>query len=339
MMKKKMVLFILLAAVCGGILLISRALPAEAAFRQGEKSGHETFLLAGLDRVAGNTDVLLLAAVDYDKRTLSVLQIPRDTYFSAGTAQNKINQIFPSAYAKAKSKKEGMRRLKEEIENAFSMEIDHYMTIDIEAFESLIDSLGGVNVVVPCDMNYTDEEQDLRIRISRGENHLNGKEAVHFMRFRSDYLMGDLGRIDAQKILFSALFKRLREADMYSLLVKNLPSLYSHTETSMPLSEALSVAYSFYREKDSFSMSLMTLPGESARQKDNEGAWYYAVNKKAAYGMLSSYFFSKGEFDPQAKMLNGGNLKFENIYFDNHFSYTVYTEENLDSLKIKVKNK
>ncbi len=338
-MKKKIVLFIILAAVCGSILFIKKGLPVEAAFRQNEKTGHETFLIAGLDQVAGNTDVLFLASIDYGNHTLSILQIPRDTYFSAGTAQNKINQIYPSAYAATKSRKEGMRLLKEEIEDTFSLPIDHYMAIDIEAFEALIDSLGGVSVFVPCDMNYTDEEQGLHIRISRGENHLNGKEAVHFMRFRSDYLMGDLGRIDAQKLLLSALFKRLREANMYSLLVKSLPTLYKHVEGSLTLSEALSVAYSFYRGKDAFSMRLMTLPGESARYREDGGLWYYVANKKAANEMLSSYFFAKGDFDPRKKMLDGNNLKFENIYFDNHFSYTVYTEETIDSLKIKVKNK
>jgi LCP family protein required for cell wall assembly len=339
MMKKKILLFALVAVFCGGILLTSRALPTEVMLRKNEKRGHVTFLVAGLDQVAGNTDVLFLASVDYDSHVLSVLQIPRDTYFSAGTAQNKINQIYPLAYAKTKKRSNGIRRLKEEIESAFSLSIDHYMAVDIEAFETLIDSLGGVNVVVPCDMNYTDEEQNLTIRISRGENHLKGKEAVHFMRFRSDYLMGDLGRVDAQKLLFSALFKRIREANMYSILVKSLPALYSHVETSMPLSDALSVAYSFYKEKDAFSLRLMTLPGESTRFKENGGTWYYAVNRKASQELLSSYFFANGSFDPQKKMLNSNNVKFENIYFDHHFSYTVYTEENIDSLKIKVKNK
>lgn len=336
-MKKKFLLFILLAAVCGSVLFIKNGLPVGAMLRETEKTGHETFLVAGLDQVAGNTDVLFLASVDYDNRSLSILQIPRDTYFSADTAQNKINQIYPSAYAKTKSRQKGMRRLKDEIKEAFGIPIDHYMTVDIKAFEELIDMLGGVTVEVPCDMVYTDEAQGLSIRIKKGENLLNGKEAAHFMRFRSNYLMGDVGRVDAQKLLFSALFKKLRETDMYSLLVKGLPGLYSHIESSMSLSDTLSSAYSFYRHKDAYSIRLMTLPGESARE--GEGAWYYVVNKKASSEMLDAHFFGKGDFDPLKKMLEKSNIKFENIYFDKNFPYTVYTEETIDSLKIKVKNK
>ncbi len=338
-MKKKIVLFILLAAFCGGILFAQNGLPVGAMLRESEKEGHETFLVAGLDQVAGNTDVLFLASADYDNRSLSILQIPRDTYFSAGTAQNKINQIYPLAYAKAKSRRDGMRQLKERVEEAFLIPIDHCMTVDIEAFEGLIDMLGGVTVEVPCDMVYTDEAQDLSIRIKKGENLLNGKDAAHFMRFRSHYLMGDVGRVDAQKLLFSALFKKLQAADMYSLLVKGLPGLYSHIDSDMSLSDMLSTAYSFYRHKDAYSIRLMTLPGESARYGEGEGAWYYVANKKAASEMLSSYFFGKGDFDPHQRMVEPRNVKFENIYFDKNFSYTVYTEETIDSLKIKVKNK
>lgn len=338
-MKKKFLLFILLAAVCGSILFIKNGLPAEALLRQSEKEGYETFLVAGLDQVAGNTDVLFLAAVDYDNRSLSILQIPRDTYFFAGTAQNKINQIYPSAYAKTKNRSESMRRLKDEIGQAFGITIDHCMSVDIKAFEELVDLLGGVSVEVPCDMVYTDEAQGLSIRIKKGENLLNGKEAAHFMRFRSDYLMGDVGRIDAQKLLLSALFKKLRGADMYSLLVKGLPTIYSRIESSMPLSDTLSTAYSFYRHKDAYSIKLMTLPGESARHGEGSGAWYYVANKKASSELLAAHFFAKEAFDSRGKMLKKQSIKFENIYFDKNISYTVYTETNIGSLKIKVKNK
>ncbi len=338
-MKKKILLFIFLAAVCGGILFIKNGLPALALIGEGEREGKETLLVAGLDRVAGNTDVLFLASVDYDAHSLSILQIPRDTYFRADTAQNKINQIYPLAYAKKGSRSEGMRLLGRQIGEAFRIPVDHTVTVDIEAFEKLIDTLGGVTVEVPCDMVYTDEGQGLSIRIKKGTNRLNGKEAAQFMRFRSDYLMGDVGRIDAQKLLLSAVFKAIKEADMYSLLVKGLPEMYSRIESSMSLSAVLSAAYSFYRHKDAYSIRLMTLPGESARYGEGEGAWYYVANRKAASEMLRAHFGGVGDFDPNLKMVDPKNIKFENIYYDKNISYTVYTEETVNSLKIKVKSK
>ena len=52
-----------------------------------------TVLCLGLDDAAANTDVILLLTLDPERQTVSVLQIPRDTYFSSKTPQNKINQL------------------------------------------------------------------------------------------------------------------------------------------------------------------------------------------------------------------------------------------------------
>lgn len=70
--------------------------------------------------------------------------------------------------------------------------IDRYVRINVLGVEKLIDALGGVKVYVPQDMKYQDDSQHLYINLKKGEQHLNGAQAVQFLRFRYD-AYGDIG--------------------------------------------------------------------------------------------------------------------------------------------------
>ena len=46
----------------------------------GANGGYRNFLLLGRDRASGLTDVIMLASINTDERSVTVVQIPRDTY-------------------------------------------------------------------------------------------------------------------------------------------------------------------------------------------------------------------------------------------------------------------
>ena len=64
----------------------------------------------------------------------------------------------------------------------------------------LVDVVGGVDYDVPFDMSYHDASQDLSIEFKKGEQHLNGKQVVEYLRWRHNddgtgYDDGDIGRV------------------------------------------------------------------------------------------------------------------------------------------------
>ncbi len=336
-MRKKSILFLaLLALSLAKILLLDPIGSERPVFT--EKTGRVTVLAAGFDQAAGNTDVLMLTTVDYDAGRIHVLQIPRDTYLSAGTAQNKINQIFPKIYSQTGSIDAAMTALTKQVSDAFGVPVDYWAAVDLAAFTALVDDLGGVTVAVPCDIQYRDPDGNL-IRIPQGEQTLKGQQAAHFIRHRAGYTEGDLGRVDAQKLLLAATYSKFKESADLSLLARLLPDLYRNLHSNMPRTEQASLAYSFYRNRDRYGISLMTLPGEATRGGESGALWYYVVNKKAAGELLERFFAPTAPFDRGEVMTAGDRINFRNIYEDRNFSYTVFTEDTLDSLKVKLKNK
>lgn len=91
------------------------------------------------------------------------------------------------------------------------------MVVNYEAVEKIVDLVGGVDVEVPFHLYYVDTTpgKELYINIPAGLQHLDGKKAVEFLRWRhnsngKEYGRGgDLGRIEMQRKLLYALIEKM----------------------------------------------------------------------------------------------------------------------------------
>ena len=167
------------------------------------KENYYTFLLVGMDRGGGNTDSLMQVSYDVDNQTVSVGSIARDTRVDVERKLKKIN----AAYALGG----GMDGLIGEVSRTFGVPVDFYFRVNIRGFVRLVNAVDGVDVYVPCNMNYDDEEQDLSIHYAKGMQHLNGQQALEVCRFRqnndgSGY--GDGGRQETQRAVLTAVLKK-----------------------------------------------------------------------------------------------------------------------------------
>jgi len=86
-----------------------------------------------------------------------------------------------------------MNFLAELIKEIFDIEVHDYVRFNTEGFVQIVDLFGGVDINVPYDMHYDDIYQDLHIHINKGWNHLDGKKAEGFVRYRqSNDEMGNI---------------------------------------------------------------------------------------------------------------------------------------------------
>lgn len=287
-----------------------------------------TILCVGLDEAAGNTDVLMLIGLDFSRKEITVLQIPRDTYFFAESVEGKINRLYPVYRAAGEDRESAMMHLTAEISDAFGITIDHYVAADFASVSYLVDRLGGLTVNIPSDVFLGDKT------ITAGERLLMGEDALAFIRHRAGYAEGDIGRLDAQKLLFLSAYKKLKNELSLTDLVLLIPDLYKRITTDMTVSGQISLAYSYARGRTGYTVQLLTLPGAATRANGDTGTWYYVANKKATEAALVQYFGSCG-FDPDGRMTDTARAHIAAIYDDDNVSFTVYTEETIDNLEIK----
>ncbi len=280
------------------------ASPLPVALMAEQERDVRHILVVGRDRVAGLTDVMMIATLDSDAHTLRLLQIPRDTYAAYTTADyKKIN----GAYAKL-----GGEGLKAFLSDNLGIAIDNYVCVDLSVLGEMVDQMGGVKMNVPADMDYDDPAQNLHIHLKAGEQVLNGEMAQMFVRFRSGYALADVGRMDAQKLFLSALAKGAKENLSASQTLSLVAGCFGKIKTDMKLSDCLSAARAL-RQVELSEMHMATLPGSTARSGKG-GAWYYILNREAVCSLLEKTAGGAVNFDPNTVFTNPKKPAFDSIY-------------------------
>jgi LCP family protein required for cell wall assembly len=172
----------------------------------------QDIVVLGTDVGGGNTDVMTVLRVR--NGVTEVTQVPRDTYIES--------RRFGALKANALYSLGGPEAVKEELSRHLGRPVQHHVLINLAAIRRMADALGGIVVNVPKRMVYTDRTQGLYIDLQPGPQLLKGKDLEGFLRFRHDEL-GDIGRLERQKLAIQALVKKLSQP---SELVK-LPMLLS----------------------------------------------------------------------------------------------------------------
>lgn len=286
------------------------------------------FLCAGLDEAAENTDVLFLLSLDPSAERISVMQIPRDTYFRSDAAVDKINGVYAASRFRGESAERALSLLSSLVSETFSVSLSGSVAFTAAALRAAVDAMDGVPVTLPSDIELEGTHY------TAGTHLLSGEEAEAFVRYREGYVMGDLGRVDAQKIFLSAFLRRARTHLRPAALIQMLFSMREDLITDIPLSRALSLGLWVHAHLPSLSAVFFTLPGEPLLYN---GHWYYIANRESSTRLLSEYFPFGGGFDRARRLYKEGELAQENIYNDKNFPYLVYTEEDLSSLEIQTK--
>ena len=304
----------------------------------GRKSSAETvapenILIFCLDESGYNTDSLMLIGHTPDKNELTLMQLPRDTYVDVGSDYHKLNHLYYRYYLETKDNDKAARMLADFLSDGFGIPIRHYCGFTLDGVAAMIDALGGVTLTIDEAMQYTDEAQGLLIDLKPGTHRLSGKEAVGFARYRQGYVTGDLGRLDAQKILLSALLSELKNADMIKL-TRLIPTLFRGVLTDIPLAEIAEKGMLLSERKGSISVRFLTLPGEATRYYGDSGNWYFQLNKKSTVTALSRYFSGDPAAFDQKQCFVGSSSPMQSIYNDTHMEIKEYTEESARSLTV-----
>lgn len=246
-------------------------------------------LILGVDRVSdnqnndtkfwGRSDTMLLIRLDTEGKFVRVLSIPRDTRIRFPNGNyGKIN----SANAMG-----GIPFTETVIANNFyGVSIDKYVRVTNEALAKIIDGVGGVEVNVPMDMEYTDRTQGLYINLKQGKQTLNGNQAEQFVRFRNDTL-GDIGRVQRQQMLLKALKEKLRSPQVVFKIPKLLRILESEIDTDLTRGEILSlISFSLGLEKDNIQMLMM--PGRASNPTEYQLS-YWLIPEESKRRVIKEY--------------------------------------------------
>ncbi len=264
-------------------------------------------LLLGCDRASGLADSVLVVSINEDEKSASILQIPRDTYAEYTERDyKKINGTLSAL---------GESGTKDFFSSALGVPIQHFAVVKLDLFCKMVDAIGGVDVDVPQKMDYHDPTQNLHISLEQGKQHLDGKTAEHFVRYRSGYVNADLGRLDAQKLFLRAFAEKCRSLgaqDYFRLAGASLTGV----QTDIGIAEAIRLC-GILRECNPEAVPMQTLAGQAV--KGQSGAWYYVLNREGACRQINELTYPEtpielSDFDADKLFDRVQNPQFHNVY-------------------------
>ena len=152
------------------------------------------------------TQSMILVRVDPAAQKVTMLSIPRDLQVPiAQGGQGKIMEAF--AYGGAKS-------AIKTVEQDFDVQIDDYVWIGLQGLVKLVDYVGGVDVITtnpvmddyyPNDVGTSNPYSLKRLAVMPGPQHMNGLQALEYVRSRHSDAREDFGRSFRQQQVLVAL--------------------------------------------------------------------------------------------------------------------------------------
>lgn len=191
-----------------------------------------TVLLLGLDSNEArrakdkgvNSDTIMLASVSADQSEVTLISVPRDTVDvplpDGSTWNQKINAIYSV---------NGAQGMVDAVSSLLQIEIDGYVTIDMDDIITMVDAVDGVRVKPKEPL----VDAHLSLDINAGRQLIDGKTAEGYVRTRVD---SDFVRAARQQEVILQLVSRLINPDTDVDIQTLLDSLDSF-DTDLPLDQ------------------------------------------------------------------------------------------------------
>src|SRR6266700_1869881 len=224
------------------------------------------------------TQVMMVVHVDTNNNAVTLLSIPRDSwvYVPEVGGMHKIDQAFFLGATQHNSFDDGVRLARLTIEKDYGITIDRYAWVGLSGFASVIDTLGGVDIDVThpvVDDTYPDDTGAhpndpfayKRLYIAPGPQHMNGLQALEYVRSRHADLVGDIGRTNRQQEILAALKKKVTVPNIINHFQQLISDMAGKVYTDMSPEEILAFA-NFGRTLPSSGIQHITLGPGSGNQ-------------------------------------------------------------------------
>ncbi|MFD6951276.1 transcriptional regulator [Nocardiopsis sp. TSRI0078] len=186
--------------------------------RPEQVAGIHNILLLGGDNESGGKrpDVLVIVNINVDNGTVTMVNLPRDLIVDIPPCDpvddspgwpGGLQQINHAAtYG-------GLDCLGNTVEETTDIHLDHMVMVDFAGFESIVNTVGGVELCIPEEL----DDPKAHLSLDPGTQTLSGEEALALARSRqSTENQDDMGRIKSQQRLIGAILRKVTSGETLS---------------------------------------------------------------------------------------------------------------------------
>ena len=191
-----------------------------------------------------NTDVMMVLAVDFNNQKVDMISLPRDSYVKMPNAQGiyKLNAAmkcgggYPNGFPKVLEAAKWMLG---------GVAVDYYYGVTMPAVKDLVNVVGGVDYDLDIDFTINGRSY------VKGQQHMDGQAVLDYFRVRKNVEdAGDLNRINRQKKMLIAIFKKMQQQNLWVKLPSLLNSVSNKVVTNTTLGQTAALASFAYNLKE-----------------------------------------------------------------------------------------
>ena len=166
------------------------------------------------------SDVNMLVAVNPTTHQILLISIPRDTYYPLHRNGRYDKFTHTGIY--------GLQESIDTLQDIMEENINYYGRMNFTSFMNIVDALGGITVNSPSEFT-------TRIggyHIKKGENTLNAKQALAFVRERKSFVDGDFERGRNQQRMVAAVVEKICSPAILTSFSSVLDTVSQSVETN-----------------------------------------------------------------------------------------------------------
>ena len=201
--------------------------------------------------VYGLGDVIRLVRVDFIVPKVTVLEFPRDLWVEIpgisdnldGQDHEKLNQAYlygNRGFGYTDDPAQGPGLLAATLALNFGVQLDHYVGVNMRTFVNVVDAVEGIDIFLDEGMDgRTAEDDSKRLVFPKGQNHLNGDQALTLARIRNE---GVFARADNQDLVLCALREKLTHPEVITQIPQLMASFQDNIQTDLSPQEITQLA-------------------------------------------------------------------------------------------------
>lgn len=198
-----------------------------------------TVYLSGLDSTGSpdqqtRTDTNLLLIVNPVANHIDMVSIPRDALVPNTVLNNANDKLTHTGIY-------GIDTSVDTISQFFGIPVDYYARVSFNSMIEIVDTIGGIDVDVELDFCEQDENRSFKkddlICLKKGEQHLDGKQALAYSRHRKTEGYDNAGRERAQQRIIKAIINKLISPSALGYVNDLLDVAPNYVITDMPANQ------------------------------------------------------------------------------------------------------
>ena len=208
------------------------------------------------------SDVNMVITVNPITHQILLTSIPRDYYVKIAEDDGELNDKLTHAGLK------GVDVSIKTIEDLLDMDINYYIKFNFTSLIQIVDALGGIDVDSPFAFTADyEEETHIYYEFQKGINHLNGKQALAYVRERYGLREGDVARARHQQQVVEAVVNKLTTTTILTKYGELLGSMEGNFTTNFDFDSITGFVKMQLQDMPSWNIEMQVLSGADASRK------------------------------------------------------------------------